>query len=393
MTKGAEQFQEAVASYFEKTIKGRRDTEWRTKFWDRFSELGLPIYRYGRFQDLYADLREIADGGWEIQGPTQDLEILSLQQADRTYGNYLQSRWAQNLKLETDGFILLNGALHNGGLFLYVPPGVEVVEPIELRPVIETQERACFFTRLHLIVGAHARVKVIVGGDYVGPLMANQVIDAALEEGSQLELARAVTDSPSAWIFDGFRATVKRSASLKSLYLTDGGRAVSTRFHVTLLEEGAEADLSGAALLAQKAQTHTVARVEHLAPYCRSLQLFKKVLTGYSRASFAGMIDVAPEAQRTDAYQTNKNLLLSDGATANSKPELRIRADDVKASHGATVGKMDAEELFYLQSRGLTMAEARRLLVGGFVADVQGRLFGGDLQDRLQRAIHRVCET
>ena len=146
-------------------------------------------------------------------------------------------------------------------------------------------------------------------------------------------------------------------------------------------------------MLKDKREAHVNVRVEHLAPHCRSNQLFKGVLTDFSRSSFEGKIYVDQIAQKTEAFQLNSNLLLSDRAHADSKPNLEIFADDVKASHGATVGQLNAEELFYMKTRGITQEEASNLLVFGFAQEILDLCTLTSLHHQLTRqAQHRGCE-
>ncbi len=145
---------------------------------------------------------------------------------------------------------------------------------------------------------------------------------------------------------------------------------VRTDYHVILAGENAEALLNGVWMLADKREAHIHIFIDHQAPQCRSYQLFKGVLNDFSRSSFEGKIMVRQAAQKTEAFQLNNNLLLNDHAHADSKPNLEIFADDVKASHGATVGQLDIEQLFYMKTRGFPEEEAKNLLIYGFAEQV-----------------------
>jgi Fe-S cluster assembly protein SufD len=201
----------------------------------------------------------------------------------------------------------------------------------------------------------------------VGEGVHHICLDAALEEGaffSHLEISKANM------LLSDFKATLKTKATLKHLALTNRGYLTRNRLRIALLGEGADALLQGLWNLGESHQCHTHAHIEHAAPSCHSLQKFKGVLQGQAQSSFEGKIYVHPEAQKTEAYQLNHNLLLSEGAAAHAKPNLEIFADDVKASHGATMSEVDGEQLFYLQSRGLTKESARALLVRGFIQEI-----------------------
>ena len=173
-----------------------------------------------------------------------------------------------------------------------------------------------------------------------------------------------------AWHLDAFRATLKRDSYLKTVSVTEGGMTVRNDYRITLAGENAEALLNGIWMLSDKREAHANIFIDHQAPICRSFQLFKDVLTDFSRSSFEGKIMVRQAAQKTEAFQLNNNLLLNDHAHADSKPNLEIFADDVKASHGATFGQLDPDQLFYLKTRGFSDETAKNLLIYGFCEQV-----------------------
>ena len=152
--------------------------------------------------------------------------------------------------------------------------------------------------------------------------------------------------------------------------MTEGAKTVREDYKIALNGENGEADLNGLWVLKEKNECHVNVMIEHVAPHCRSNQLFKGVLDDFARSSFEGKIWVRKEAQKTDAFQLNNNLLLSDHANADSKPNLEIFADDVKASHGSTMGQVDEEQLFYLKTRGFSKEVAEKFLVRAFCQEV-----------------------
>jgi Fe-S cluster assembly protein SufD len=182
-------------------------------------------------------------------------------------------------------------------------------------------------------------------------------------------------------LLSDFKATLKSGSNLKHLALTTTGLLTRNRLRVSLLGEQAEALLQGLWNLLESHQCQTHVHVEHAAPSCRSLQKFKGVLKEQSQSSFEGKIYVHPIAQKTEAYQLNHNLILSDAAIANAKPNLEIFADDVKASHGATMSEVDDEQLFYLQSRGISKESARSLLIRGFIQEIIDQIPYASIRD------------
>jgi Fe-S cluster assembly protein SufD len=172
------------------------------------------------------------------------------------------------------------------------------------------------------------------------------------------------------WAFTNVRATLRKESSYKLLTYTRGSKSVRQDYQFSLLGEGALVELKGLAELSGQRQAHTSVLVDHQAPHTRSQQLYKQILTDAAQGSFMGKILVQPLAQQTQAYQLNKNLILSPRAQSFSKPNLEIFADDVKASHGATVSQLDEAQLFYLKTRGLSDDEARALLISGFSKEI-----------------------
>lgn len=369
----------------------------RKKSWDHFLELGLPRPKQEAFQYLPlsklqfpkpAERKTLSlapaqtprivfvDGFFEesLSHLPSPLVCLPLDQAMRTYGLFLQNRLAKTLKEEKDPFAVLNGALQGRGAFLYAPPKFRLETPIE---VVHHFTGVGFVSpRLEVYLGRMARLELIQS--YTGnPSFCNLAIESSLDEGS--ELIFTDLQERQAQFFEAVRATQKRDSRFVFRAFTQGAPISRTSMKVLLAEENSETLLQGLWSLTGDLQNHIHATVEHAAPNTRSRQHFRGVLREKSRSSFEGKIFVRPIAQKTEAYQLNRNLVLSDEASAHAKPNLEIFADDVKASHGATVSQLDAEELFYLRSRGLDLDEAKKWLVNGFCSE----LIPTELKERL----------
>jgi Fe-S cluster assembly protein SufD len=382
----------------------------RGKAWDHFLEKGLPTrrdeaYRYIKLRQLLAqnytlaDERELSADKIEpfiypecrqsvlvfvnghffpqlsrTEALPAKLVVSLLQDGMRTYGSFLNNYWAKSIKEETDPFATLNTALHRNGAFIYVPPKTIIETPVQLLHVIDTEaDNQMIMPRLNLFAGAHSQLnlitvqKVLKGKNY----FVNQMTEVAVEEEAHVRYTQSLCDeSAEGWHFDAFRANLKRNSTLKTIAVSQGSATVRNDYRVNLLGENAEALLNGVWMLADKREAHAHIFIDHQAPHCRSYQLFKSVLNDFSRSSFEGKIMVRQAAQKTEAFQLNNNLLLSDYAHADSKPNLEIFADDVKASHGATVGQLDVEQLFYMKTRGFPESEAKNLLIYGFCEQV-----------------------
>lgn len=395
----------------------------RAKAWEHFIRLGLPdrhteVYRYVRLRQLLsqtlvqpnissvttAQLKShllpesqesvivFVNGIYSSHlSNTRSLPskvvVADLSQAMTPYGAFLNNQWNQGLKEETDPFAALNAALHMGGLFLYIPPKCVVEAPIHILNIVQG-DQLLILPRLHLVAGAESQVTLVTSSAELQShgYLINQTADLTLEENAHVkfvQLAQAL--SADVWQFDALRAHLKRHSQLKTVSITDGAATVRHDYRIALAGEGCEASLNGAWMLDEKREAHVNVLIDHQAPACRSHQLFKGALTDSSRSSFEGKILVRRPAQKTEAYQLNQNLLLSDRANADSKPNLEVFADDVKASHGATVGQLDAEHLFYLKARGLSDTEARNLLLHGFAKEVIDLIPVKSLKEKLHQ--------
>ncbi|HET6185165.1 MAG TPA: Fe-S cluster assembly protein SufD [Acetobacteraceae bacterium] len=266
--------------------------------------------------------------------------------------------------------IALNTMLAEDGAVLDIPAGHEAGAVQIATIAAAAPGRATGVHPRHVVrLGAGARLVLILSNAGEGTYLHNEVADIVLAEGAHLTLLRVQDESRAAFHIATGVADIAAGATLDSFVLTLGGRMVRTEIHACLAGARAEAHLSAAQLLSGVQHADATTVVRHNAPECASRQTVKHVLTGRSRGVFQGRIEVARGAQKTDGYQMSQALLLSPDAEIDTKPELEIFADDVKCSHGATVGELDAEQMFYLRSRGVPEADARAILIRAFLAE------------------------
>jgi Fe-S cluster assembly protein SufD len=383
----------------------------RGSAWNHFLDLGWPsketeVYRYVKLNRLFsseyrpaekveASLEDVAPfvqpeccrsvlvfinghfcpGLSNAEALPSRVSISTLSDAMQTYGTFLHNHWGKSLKGETDAFAALNGALHQDGLFIYVPPKTVVDVPVQILHLIQGPKYALsmLMPRVNVFVGSQSQINLVGSQKSTtsSRYFVNNVIEVALEEGAHVRYTQTLCEEGvEAWHLDAFRATLKRDAKLETVLVTEGGMTVRNDYRIALDGENAEAILNGVWMLSGKREYHANVLMEHRAPHCRSRQFFKGVLDGFSRSSFEGKIMVRQEAQKTEAFQMNNNLILSDHAHAACKPNLEIFADDVKASHGATVGQLDLEQLFYMKTRGFSDEEAKNMLIYGFCGQI-----------------------
>lgn len=381
----------------------------KAKGWEHFIHLGLPtkqmeVYKYVRLPNLFSksfepglnldvDPNAVLDNIFpeckksfvvfvngtyrsdlsNTSGLPTKIVICSLQEAYKSYGILLNNHLSQSLKEEKDPFAALNSALYDNGLFIFLPPKVTTEVPLQILSLVDAHNPMLIHPRIQLFAGAASELTVISNTKVLTktPCFINQVIDLSLEDSSHIKYVNhSHYDSNEMWQWNAVRASLKKYSGFKSIDVTNGSMAVRNDYRVSLLGENGEANLNGVWMLSGKCEAHTNVLIDHQAPSCRSMQLFKGVLSDMSRSSFEGKIYVRKAAQKTDAYQLNNNLLLSDRANADSKPNLEVFADDVKASHGATIGQLDPEQLFYLKTRGYSEMTAKSLLIRGFCKEV-----------------------
>jgi Fe-S cluster assembly protein SufD len=295
---------------------------------------------------------------------------------------------------DRDKFAAQNTATWLGGLFVHVPAGVVVEDPI-VASVIQATTAALPWRSL-IVVEAGAQVTVAEQwlsseADLEGYF--NPVTEIVVGEGASLQYLCVQDLSEKAWILGSQRAQVARDASLHWVGLGLGSGQGKLRMETDINGSGASARVTGAYAAHGRQHIDYDTTQEHFAPHTTSDLAFRGVLRDRATAVWSGMIKVDPGAQRTDAFQESRNLLLTDGAHADAIPGLEIEANDVRCTHAATVARLDEDQLFYLQSRGLTRAEAERLLVGGFLEVIAGRLEGSPfLRDIVSAALQRELE-
>jgi len=307
------------------------------------------------------------------QEAAQKLIALPFSQAFKTYGALLSNQQQETLQEEKGPFAALNSALYQDGLFLYLPPKIAIEGPVQILHLITGDNTPFITSRLHLFAGNGSSVRVqqrVVGLDCAASCL-NHVTEVMLESKASLHFTETTLDlPPKHWQFSHIRARLKEESSLHVVALGRTGEMVRRDVRIRLVERGASADYAALNQLKGKEECHTTVSMEHIAPDCRSRQQIKSILAGSSRSSFEGRIYVSKVAEKTDAFQMSNALLLHPGALTSCKPNLEIFNADVKASHGATIGELDPEALFYLRARGLDEGAAKEVLLRAFAQEI-----------------------
>ena len=298
----------------------------------------------------------------------------------------------EKLTQESDNaFSALNTAFFQDGGFVHIPAGCQVETPIHLLFISTMAETGATASPRNLfLVGKGGRGTVIE--TYVSTIedaayFTNAVTEIVLEEAASLEHCKFQNESLSAFHMATIHSQLGRNSNLVAHSIATGARLSRNNIRTSLAGEGVECVLNGLYLTRdeQLADHHMI--VEHAQPHCNSHEYYNGILDGRSKGVFHGRILVRQAAQKTDAKQTNKNLLLSDDATVDTKPQLEIYADDVKCTHGATVGQLNEESIFYLRSRGLSPERARQMLIHAFASEIIQRIRLGAVRDELDQVV------
>lgn len=306
--------------------------------------------------------------------PAKGLLVQGLAEALAAHGEFDTGLFGRLAPWQEHAFNAQNLAHAADGAFIRIERGTTVEEPVHLLFLGHGEVRAFARVLVTAEAGSNAHVVETHASLDGAPRLTNTVTEAMLREDAVLEHVKVQRESPAALHLSTLAARLERGALFTSQAAHFGAHVSRNDIVAELVGEGANAEVNGLAMLSGTQQCDNYLQVEHAAPNCPSHELYKFVLDGESHAGFRGRIHVHQVAQKTDAYQKNQTLLLSPGARINAKPQLEIYADDVKCSHGATIGRLDEAQMFYLRSRGLTEREARTLLVHAFASDVTDRI-------------------
>lgn len=317
----------------------------------------------GHLSDAHSMLGELPAG----------VTVQPLVEAAHSAEALLQAHLGQQAPAEKHPFAALNLALFEGGVLVHVPRNVILEQPLVLAYVAsgEAEQRAVYPRSLIVAEeGAQLRVAEIHRGGTGGAYLNCPVTEISAAANANVDYYLMQESGPEAYHFGVVHGRVERDAHVSVHSFAIGGKVARTDLYGDLAGTGAEVEMDGLYLLSagQYIDHHTW--VSHLAEQCNSHQLFKGVLSGRSEAVFDGLVYVAKGAQKTDAKQENRNLILTPRAKVHSNPRLEIFADDVKCTHGSSMGELDQDALFYLRSRGISADDAKGLLTYAFVAEV-----------------------
>ncbi len=297
--------------------------------------------------------------------------------------------------IEASAFTALNSALLDDGAWLQIAADRRLPAPIEILYLSLGQDRAAIHPRNLLVLeeGAQATVIEHYASLDEAPSFTNAVTEVMVGDGARLEHTRLQDESPSARHMSSVFVRQAGDSAYHATHVSLGGVWSRSEYHNRLQCERANCEIDGLYVSGERRLADVHVAIEHAVPACSSRQRFKGIVLGSGRAVFDGLIRVQPDAQKTDAHLSNDNLLLSRDAEVDTKPQLEIYADDVKCSHGTTVGQLDPAQLFYLRSRGIGLGEARRMLCLGFATEVLDGCSVEGFADRVGERLRQHLEA
>lgn len=361
--------------------------ELRAAGWERFNEIGFPTARRGNERWKYTSVLPISRINFAYPPPSEDfaennsLDIgFSAVSASSVVNHKDEEVVRKHLgtlaPMQDDGFTALNTAFLRDVAVVRVPDGsgdpVAVCVSHVAPESAEGERLAAAHPRTLILAGRNTKLTVLES--YSGPsgprYFTNAVTEIVVSEGAQVDHYRLLDESPASFHVGVTRVHQERDSSFSSGSFALGTALARNDFAVTFGGPGAFCSLNGLYYTGQGQHVDNLISIDHAQPHCTSRLNYKGILDGNSRAVFGGEVVVRRNAQKSDAQQTDKNLLLSEDAEVDSKPSLMIYADDVQCSHGATAGQIDAQTLFYLRSRGLDLETASRMLVQAFAREI-----------------------
>lgn len=307
-----------------------------------------------------------------IISTANEVTILPLYEAFQSKKELIAEYFDKLVSTETDSFAAMNSSFWKEGLFVHVPSNTTVSTPLFILHINDTnQEQVIAHTRLLTIVESGSKLSIIEKFNTIGEHAALHTFseEIIVKENAGLEYCKIQNDTGKSYQVANTNIQQADSSRVDTFTLILSGQIIRNNFTITIAGENCESHFNGLYMVNGNtlADNHTV--VDHQKPNSFSNEMYKGVLDGNSKAVFNGKIFVRPQAQKTNAFQSNRNISLSTSAAINTKPQLEIWADDVKCSHGCTIGQLDEEAVFYLQSRGIDKATAQGMMLYAFTAE------------------------
>lgn len=341
------------------------------------------------------------DRGKTISQANAGVIVCSMAEAFVHHKAHIQNHFGKYSFFSENSLTALNTAFARDGVFIYVPDNIQVEKIVQIVNLIHSEADVFVQPRNLVILGRNSSLKLVQCDDSVDDRAGfiNSVTEVFQSEGSRLDHYKLQNKNNRSALINNIYFHLEAGANLSTNAISLNGGLIRNEANVKLNGRGAHADILGVYLMDRNQHIDNQIFVDHAQPDCTSNESFKGILDDQASGVFNGHILVRQNAQRTNAYQNNKNILISDKAVIDTKPFLEIYADDVKCSHGATVGQLDSEAMFYLRSRGISMENARMLLMYAFAAEIVNRISIPRLKQRIDDLVKKrlrgelsICE-
>jgi len=349
-------------------------------------------------KDAYVVIVEngvFVEGLSNLQNFPQGLTICSLVDAEKSNSPVFEKHYAQYADVNVDPFIALNTAMTKDGVFIHVAKNTIIEKPIHIIHVSTAFKNTIIHPRNLIVVDENAQAKIIESFetiDSTAKIFNNALTEIVIDELAIVDHYKIQDENELGYLVNTTQVIQRKQSVFSTHTITLSGSLVRNNLTFVLDGEHIESHLNGLYLTTgnQVVDNHTV--VDHCKPNCNSNELYKGIVDGKSTATFNGKIFVRKDAQKTNAFQSNKNILLSESGTINTKPQLEIYADDVKCSHGTSTGKLDEDKLFYLRTRGLSLTSAKKLLMHAFASEVIDTIKIVALREYIEEKISKTFE-
>jgi len=313
----------------------------------------------------------------------------SLAKAFELFPDLVKKHYGKYADIDDKILNSLNTSFVQDGIFIYVPDGVEISKPIQMVNIIDSEKNIFVQPRNLIILGKNSKLTLVHCDDSLSSnhSLINSVSEVFIDENSTLDYYKLQNKDENSTMITSSYFHQERNTNLIANTITLNGGIIRNNTHVTLNGEGGNAEIFGLYLVDKKQHIDNHVFIDHASPNCYSNEMYKGIIDDEASAVFNGHVLVRRDSQKTNAFQNNKNILLTDTAKVDTKPFLEIYADDVKCSHGATVGQLDADALFYIRSRGICERNAKMLLMYAFAAEVVNKVNIEILKERIDNMI------
>jgi Fe-S cluster assembly protein SufD len=346
-----------------------------------FRHSQIIVFVNGRFAPKLSTLKSSGTG----------VQVETLESCFRSDPKLLSVHLSHYAGYDEHAFVALNTAFFRDGIVVRIPKDVVVEKPVHLMYLsTQPEEPVVSYLRTLILAESNSQAKILesYAGLSAGLYMTNAVTEIVLGENAVLDHYKLQRESAEAFHVASLCVNQSRDSNFFTHSISLGGLLVRNDVNVVLGGDGGEAVLDGLYIARGQQHVDNHTRIDHASPHCTSRELYKGILDEKARGVFNGRILVRQGAQKTDSKQTNKNLLLSEDALANANPQLEIYADDVKCTHGVTIGQLSAEALFYLRSRGISLETARQVLTYAFASEITSRIKVSEVQAELEKVLY-----